>query len=1057
MQNKGAIKFFAIAFALVCLYQLSFTFVASRYEKKAKVYAVNEQAQSMATKLAGGNDLLEKYYLDSLARVRESYFLDSIANEDVFNIGVGKYTFKEVKSRELNLGLDLKGGMNVVLAVSVGDIVYALSGKSEDPTFRKAMAMAHKEQKNSNKGFVTLFGEAFNKIDPNARLASIFLYEFKDKGITTNSTNDEVLKVIHKETDGAIDRTFQILRTRIDRFGVAQPNIQKLATSGRILIELPGIKDPDRVRKLLQGSAKLEFWETYNFDKVIGFFTELNNTIKDESGVISADSTTDSLAVAKNGESPEGTATAMAEGDKAHADSSNLEADTTNKLLEDMSKDSLANVKQGQEDFKKQNPLWFYLRPNISQDGKPNETALVGYAAIKDTARVNRMLKEGFAKNIFPRTMKLAWTVKPDPRNPNYLELVALKSSSRDGTAALGGDVIVDARQDFDNNGRVEVTIQMNSIGAKVWKRLTGENVGRQIAIILDGYVYSFPNVNGEIPNGRSSITGGGMTVDEAKDLANILKAGKLPASARIVEEEVVGPSLGREAVTAGMNSFILAFIMVLVYMIVYYNRGGVIASIALVVNIFFIFGVLASLGAVLTLPGIAGIVLTLGMAVDANVIIYERIKEEVRAGKGVKLAIQDGYSNAYSAIIDGNVTTLLTGVVLYVFGTGPVQGFATTLIIGILSSLFTAIFISRLIIHWMLERNMKINFSTKSTANVLSNTNFDFIGMRWKAYVFSGTLMLISLGSLFIHGLNFGVDFTGGRTYVVRFDHNVNTEDIRKSLTAAFDNVAPEVKTFGPSSQIKVTTKFLIEQEGATVDSTIQSRLYSGLKGFYKTNLNFKDFSSDTEGENKLLGILSSQKVGPTIAYDIREKAYFAVLFALIIIFLYVAARFKNWQYGVGGVVALFHDALITIGMFSLFYSIMPFSMEVNQAFIAAILTIIGYSINDTVIIFDRIREYNTLFPRHSLRRNINNGLNSTLARTMNTSGTTFVVLLVIFLFGGEVIRGFVFALLVGIIVGTYSSVFTASPIAYDLLHGDKQEKELKEKEAKLNKKRKK
>ena len=1056
MQNRGAIKFFAIAFALVCLYQLSFTFVASRYEKKAKEYAVNEQAQSMAKELAGGNNLLEKYYLDSLSRVRESYFLDSIANEVVYNIGVDKYTFKDVKSRELNLGLDLKGGMNVVLEVSVGDIIYALSGKSDNPTFRKAMAMAHKEQKNSNKDFVTLFGEAFNKVDPNARLASIFLYEFKDKGITTNSTNDEVLKVIKEESDGAIDRTFQILRTRIDRFGVAQPNIQKLATSGRILIELPGIKDPDRVRKLLQGSAKLEFWETYNFDKVIGFFQQLNNTLKEEKGILPADSTVVDSTAAKADGAAKGDQTAMAEGSKAAGDS--VTGDTTsNKLLEEMSKDSINNAQQGQKEFKAQNPLWFYLRPNISQDGKAFESALVGYAAIKDTARINHMLKEGFVKNIFPRTMKLAWTVKPDSRNPNYLELVALKSSSRDGSAALGGDVIVDARQDYDNNGRVEVTIQMNSIGAKVWKRLTGENVGRQIAIVLDDYVYSFPNVNGEIPNGRSSINGGGMTIEEAKDLANILKAGKLPASARIVEEEVVGPSLGREAVTAGMNSFILAFIMVLAYMIIYYNRGGIIASIALVVNIFFIFGVLASLGAVLTLPGIAGIVLTLGMAVDANVIIYERIKEEVRAGKGIKLAIQDGYQNAYSAIIDGNVTTLLTGIVLYVFGTGPVQGFATTLIIGILSSLFTAIFISRLNFTWMLERNMKINFSNKFTANVLSNTKYDFIAMRKKAYIFSGILILASVGSLFTRGLNFGVDFTGGRTYVVRFDQNINTEDARKALTAAFDGVAPEVKTFGPSSQIKITTKYLIDQDGTKVDSIIQNRLFNGLKPFYHAKLTYSDFSSDTEGENKLLGILSSQKIGPTIAYDIREKAYFAVLFALIIIFLYVAVRFKNWQYGVGGVLALFHDTLITIGMFSLFYSIMPFSMEVDQAFIAAILTIIGYSINDTVIIFDRIREYNTLFPRHSLRRNINDGLNSTLARTMNTSGTTIVVLLMIFLFGGEVIRGFVFALLVGVVVGTYSSVFTASPIAYDLLHGDRQEKELKEKEAKMNRKKKK
>ncbi|RLD90578.1 MAG: protein translocase subunit SecDF [Bacteroidetes bacterium] len=1056
MQNRGTIKFFAIAFALVCLYQLSFTFVASRFEKKAKEYAVNEQAQSMAKELAGGNNLLEKYYLDSLSRVRESYFLDSIANEVVYNIGVDKYTFKDVKARELNLGLDLKGGMNVVLEVSVGDIIYALSGKSDNPTFKKAMAMAHKEQKNSNKDFVTLFGDAFNKVDPNARLASIFLYEFKDKGITTNSTNDEVLKVIKEESDGAVDRTFQILRTRIDRFGVAQPNIQKLATSGRILIELPGIKDPDRVRKLLQGSAKLEFWETYNFDKVIGFFQQLNTTLKEESDILPADSTVADSSAPKAAGVTKDNQTAMAEGSNAAGDS--VTGDTTsNKLLEEMSKDSVANVQQGEEEFKKQNPLWFYLRPNISQDGKPFESALVGYAAIKDTARVNRMLKEGFVKNIFPRTMKLAWTVKPDPRNPNYLELVVLKSSSRDGSAALGGDVIVDARQDYDNNGRVEVTIQMNSVGAKVWKRLTSENVGRQIAIVLDNYVYSFPNVNGEIPNGRSSITGGGMTIEEAKDLANILKAGKLPASARIVEEEVVGPSLGREAVSAGMNSFILAFIMVLAYMIIYYNRAGVIASIALVVNIFFIFGVLASLGAVLTLPGIAGIVLTLGMAVDANVIIYERIKEEVRAGKGIKLAIQDGYSNAYSAIIDGNVTTLLTGIVLYIFGTGPVQGFATTLIIGILSSLFTAIFISRLNFTWMLERNMKINFSNKFTANVLSNTKIDFIAMRKKAYIFSGILILISIGSLFTRGLNFGVDFTGGRTYVVRFDQNVNTEDVRKALTAAFDNVAPEVKTFGPSSQIKITTKYLIDQEGSKVDSIIQNRLFNGIKSFYKTKITYTDFSSDTEGENKLLGILSSQKIGPTIAYDIREKAYFAILFALIIIFLYVAVRFKKWQYGVGGVAALFHDSLITIGLFSLFYSIMPFSMEVDQAFIAAILTIIGYSINDTVIIFDRIREYNTLFPRHSLRRNINDGLNSTLARTMNTSGTTIVVLLVIFIFGGEVIRGFVFALLVGIVVGTYSSVFTASPIAYDLLHGDRQEKELKEKEAKMNRKKKK
>ncbi len=1043
MQNKGAIKFFAIAFALVCLYQLSFTYVAARVQKKAKAYAHSPEAVRLAKKLAKGNQAKEVYYLDSIAKAREKYYLDSVNNEVVYNLGIGKYTYKQVKERELNLGLDLKGGMNVVLEVKVQDIVKALAGPgSNDPVFKKAMKMATEMQKHSNKDFVTLFGEAFQKIDPKGHLASIFLYEFKDKGITTTSTNAEVLKVLKQETDGAVDRTFQILRTRIDRFGVAQPNIQKLATSGRILVELPGIKDPERVRKLLQGTAKLEFWETYNFSDLYTYFDEANAKLRAEENL-----TGDSLKSAAENKTSKTGAKAKATADTA-----------TNSLLKKIAKDTTAqNENTSLQAYAKKNPLYAYLHPSYFQnkDGRyyPAQTARVGVAAIKDTARVNRMLKE--VKNIFPRDLKLAWAVKPDPRTPDYLALIALKASSRDGSAALGGDVISDARQDFDQNGRVTVDLQMNSQGAKVWKRITGENIGKQVAIVLDGYVYSYPVVNDQIPNGRSSISGGGMTVEEAKDLANILKAGKLPAPAKIVEEAVVGPSLGREAVRAGMNSFILAFIMVLAYMIVYYNKAGWVASLALVVNVFFLFGVLASLGAVLTLPGIAGIVLTLGMAVDANVIIYERVKEEMRAGKGLRLALTDGYKNAYSAIIDGNVTTLLTGIVLYTFGTGPIQGFATTLIIGILSSLFTAIFISRLIFEGMLKRNKKITFSYKWSANTLSNTHFDFIGMRKKAYIFSGTLILIGLISLFTKGLNFGVDFTGGRTYVVRFDQNVNTEAIRKSLTAAFDKQAPTVKTFGPDNQIKIVTKYLVDDNRDDVDSIIQTKLYNGLKKFYKKPISFKAFTSDTEGESKLLGILSSQKFGPTIAYDIREKAYFAIFFALIIIFAYVAVRFKKWQYGVGGVLALFHDTLITIGFFSLFYGIMPFSMQVDQAFVAAILTIIGYSINDTVIIFDRIRENVQLFPKHTLKRNMNEGLNQTLARTMNTSGTTLVVLLVIFIFGGEVIRGFVFALLVGITVGTYSSVFTASPIAYDLLHGAREDKLIEEKEAKANQKK--
>ncbi|MCB2208963.1 MAG: protein translocase subunit SecDF [Bacteroidetes bacterium] len=1056
MQNRGAIKFFAIAFALVCLYQLSFTFVTTRAERNAKEYAVNQTAQNLADELAGNDEVLRNYYLDSIAKSRESYYLDSISNLVVYDILIDDYTYKEAKERELNLGLDLKGGMNVVLDVSVGDIIYALSGKSDDPVFKEALALTYQKKKSSNKDFVTLFGESFEEVDPNAQLASIFLFEFRDKGITTNSTNDEVLAVIRSEAEGAIDRSFQILRTRIDRFGVAQPNIQKLATSGRILIELPGIKDPDRVRKLLQGTAKLEFWETYKFSEVFQYFDEANAQLRNEE-VVEDDLQANPESIE---EMAEQTAAEGQEATEETAGDNLMDAvsDTTSdKLLEQLESDTTSADDMNFQQYAKRFPLYAYLNPSYVQNESgqtfPAQSARMGIAAIKDTARVNHMLR--MTKDVFPRDMKLVWTVKPNPASPDVLELVALKTTQ--GEAALGGDVIVDARQDYDQNGGVAVDMQMNSQGAKVWKRLTGENVGRQIAIVLDNYVYSYPNVNDEIPTGRSSISGGSMTLEEAQDLANILKAGKLPAPAKIVEEAVVGPSLGREAVSAGMNSFILAFIMVLAYMIVYYNRAGLVANVALIANIFFLFGVLASLGAVLTLPGMAGIVLTLGMAVDANVIIFERIKEEVRAGKGARLAITDGYKNAYSAIIDGNVTTLLTGIVLYIFGTGPVQGFATTLIIGILSSLFTAIFISRLIFTWMLNKNMKVSFSNKYTANFLANASFNFISVRKRAYIISAVLIILSVGSLAMRGLNLGIDFTGGRTYVVRFDKDVDAEQVRKDLTAEFDGVIPDIKTFGSNSQIKLTTKFMIENDSAYVDALIQKKLFNSISSYYSTEIDYKEFSTDTEGENKLLGILSSQKIGPTIAYDIRTRAIYAIVFALLIIFVYIAIRFKRWQYGMAGVIALFHDSIITLGMFSIFYGLLPFSLEIDQAFIAAILTIIGYSINDTVIIFDRIREYTHLFPRHTLKRNINEGLNSTLARTINTSGTTLVVLLVIFLLGGETIRGFVFALLIGILVGTYSSLFTASPIAYDLLGGDKQEKEVLAKEAKTTSRKKK
>ena len=1024
MQSKGAIKVFAVAFALVCLFQLSFTFFSGSVERSARKYAKNQEAVGKAYELANGNELLKTYYLDSLARVRESYYLDSMQNEVVYNILVRKYTYKEVKERELNLGLDLRGGMNVVLEVSMGDIVRALAGpNSVNPIFQQAMQSAYQKQRASERDFVTLFGESFEEIDPNAKLASIFnTVELKDK-ISYNSTNEEVLNVIREEANSAFDRTYNILRTRIDRFGVTQPNVQKLATTGRILVELPGIKDPARVRKLLQGTAKLEFWETYSYPEIYSYFAEANKRLVSITG-------TEKLA----GDTTLATTTGEA------AAETTTEADTTKSLIEQLESDTSATAGQEKsfEEYAKENPLNAYLIPSFYQgeDGQyyPGQGATVGYSAVKDTATVNALLKK--VENVFPRNLRLAWTVKPRDEKTNILELVALKVTSRDGTSVLGGDVIVDARQDYDQIGNVEVSLSMNSDGARVWKRLTGENIGKQIAIVLDEHVYSFPSVRGEIPNGMSSISGGGMTLEEAQDLANILKAGKLPAPARIVEEAVVGPSLGKEAINAGFFSFMIAFLLILVYMVFFYARAGWVANLALVVNIFFLLGVLASLGAVLTLPGIAGIVLTLGMAVDANVIIYERIKEETRAGKGVRLAITDGYKAAYSAIIDGNVTTLLTAIVLYIFGTGPVQGFATTLIIGILSSLFTAIFISRIIFTWALDNNKEITFALPITKDFLHNVKINWLGLRKYAYIFSITLSLIGLASLVFRGLDQGIDFTGGRTYVIRFDQNVRTMDVRNALAGQFDGNAPEVKTFGPSTQVKITTKYLIDETGPEVDSVMQHKLFDGVKQFYqKQDLTYTDFSTDVSEAGKLLGILSSQKVGPTIADDIRNRAIMAVAFSLIVIFIYIAIRFKKWQYGFGGLVSLFHDAFITLGIFSLLYSIMPFSMEADQALIAAILTIIGYSINDTVIIFDRIREYVTLHPKRDYRTNVNEALNSTLSRTVNTSGTTLIVLIAMFILGGEIIRGFTFALMFGIFFGTYSSVFVATPIAYDLM----------------------
>ncbi len=991
MQNRGAILTFAILLALVSLYQLSFTFKTRQVEKAARTYAQGDPE-------------------------KEFNYLDSISGEEVYNfLGLKKFTFKEVKELELNLGLDLRGGMNVTLEVAVDDLIRALSHYNTDSTFNAALQQARVMQRGSQEDFVTLFGRAFEEIDPNARLASIFLtLDLRDK-ININTTNAEVLNVIRSETDAAIDNAFNIVRTRIDRFGVAQPNIQQLQTKGRILVELPGVKDQKRVRSLLQGTAMLEFWETYENQEVYTYLLQANERLREMQASQQKTEVTETAAEEQTEAGEQ-----VAEKDSTELESSllaELEAagDTTQLGLDDL------------ENFRKEFPLFALLNPSTDQQGQLFPGPAIGIAHSKDTAKVNEYLKREQIKNIFPRDMMFRWTAKSTDQAGNYYRLIALKANTRDGRAPLDGDVITDARQDFDHFGsHPEVSMTMNSEGAKTWQRLTKENIGKSIAIVLDGYVRSFPTVQNEISGGRSSITGL-ETIEEAKDLANILKSGKMPAPARIIQEEIVGPSLGQEAIRSGLYSFILAFMLVLAYMLFFYSRhAGFAGNVALLTNMFFVIGILASLGATLTLPGIAGIVLTIGMAVDANVLIYERIQEELFAGKGVKLAVADGYKNAYSAIIDGQVTTLLTGIILYIFGSGPIKGFATTLIIGILTSLFTAIFITRIIFSWRLQRNKPIMFTNKLTVNVLRNTTINFLGKRKIAYFVSGSIILISLISITFRGFNYGIDFKGGRTYVVRLDQDVQVADVQNALEVSFET-APEVKTFGANNQIRITTTYKIEDSSEDVDNEVSELLLQGLQdaGMLDASTSMDDFTDKY--------LLSSQKVGPTISADIRRESVIAITFALLVIFLYILVRFTRWQYGLGAVIALSHDAIIILGIFSLLYSIMPFSLEIDQAFIAAILTILGYSINDTVVVFDRIREYLKLYPKRKFEQNLNESVNSTLRRTMSTSLSTFVVLLAIFLFGGTTIRGFTFALLIGVVVGTYSSIFLAAPLAYD------------------------
>ena len=1001
MQNKGLVRILAVCLALVCAFYLSFSLVTSHYDKAAKEYAA-------------GDDAKEYQYLDSIA-AKKVWF---------------GYTLKECREKEINLGLDLKGGMNVTMEVSVPDILDALSGHNETPNYKAALAAAKQKQKTSGTDFVTLFIESYREIDPEGQLASIFsTFELKDK-VTLNSTNAEVEKVIREEVDGAIQNSFNVLRTRIDRFGVVQPNIQKLAQPGRILIELPGIKEPERVRKLLQGSANLEFWETYEASELLPMLAQINREFAATAPEAEAEVVEESAKEEVKAEAPKEEADELAGlVENLDADSAAIEADQAAQVAE----------------YKKNNPLFAILNPSINQAGQAYRGPVIGTVHYVDTAKVNAMLNSQIAKAVLPRDARFYWTVKAIDEANAYYQLVALKAQ-RDGRASLEGDVITDARADFSQiSAYANVSMSMNAEGAKTWQRLTKDNIGKSVAIVLDGYVYSFPTVQNEIAGGNSQITGN-FTVEEAKDLANTLKSGKMPAPARIIEESVVGPSLGREAIQSGLWSFALGFVLILIYMIFYYGWiPGLIADAALVCNVFLLVGILSSFSAVLTLPGIAGIVLTMGCAVDANVLIYERIREELRAGKGMRKAIEDGFKGAISAIVDANVTSFLTGAILAIFGTGPIKGFAVTYMIGIISSFLTAVFITRLLLEDYAKRDdaKELSFTTRLMKNFLQDMHFDFVAARRWAYCLSGALVIFAILGLEPHlfgKLNLGIDFSGGRNYVVRFDNNINTQDVRESLDNVFKATLEDGETFGlnvitfgnDANQVRISTNYRIQEDNAEADEAIEALLFEGCKPFLGENITFDDFrSTDSNAE---VGIMQSQKVGPAIADDIKTSAVWAVLAALAVIFLYILLRFRNFAYSVGAIAALAHDTVIILGLYAILWKIMPFSMEIDQAFIAAILTVIGYSINDTVVIFDRVREYNTLYPKRDRNVNINDALNNTLSRTFSTSMSTFVVLLAIFIFGGETIQGFVFALLMGVIIGTYSSVFIASPIAYDI-----------------------
>ena len=1031
MKGKGLIQFFSVALILICIYQLTFNFVTNKVEKKAESYA--------KTRVLGGKDIngftaAQIDSLNPLYHLARQQYLDSVSGETVFNLGIVKFSYEKCKQQQLNLGLDLKGGMNVVMEVSIQDLVRNLAGDNvNDPVFQRILARADSlHAKEGTTVYITHFERAYNEKGAGKQLASFFNTRSNQGSLKGSSTNEEVLTFLRSEAKDAFDRTYKILKTRIDKTGVTQPNITAQANTGRITIELPGVENPARVKRLLQATAKLEFWEMYENPEFLHYLSDINTGMKKHMGT-TADSS-DKKSTAKVDTSKHEAAPAVAGNNTPDPAKVAMKTADSNKNAVAASKNLKADSSSLGQD--KENPFFKLLNPYIGKDEKGQQDAMpgpvVGLALGKDTARINKILSEDWARDILPKDAKLVWSARSGEHAARYYDLYAIKMPA-DNKAPMDGEMIASARQDYDqDNGKPDIDFTLTGVGTNTWARLTREvaaqnnNTGGYIGIVLDDYMQSCPHNQKEIDGGRAQITGS-FEVQDAKDLANVLETGKLPTPARIVAEDVVGPSLGAESITAGVRSIAIAFLAILAFMVLYYNTSGWISNFALFFNLLFILGILASRGATLTLPGIAGLVLTMGMAVDANVLIHERIKEELARGKSLAKAVMDGHTKSYSAIFDTHLTTLITGLILAYFGLGPVLGYAITLNWGIVMTLFTAVFMAHLVFDWLLKRNKNIKFTTPISKKGFTHYNIQFVNKRKYAYIFSGTLAIIGLVSIFTKGFDYGVDFKGGRSYVVEFDKSVPSNDLRDGLTKSFGS-APVIKTMGSDNRFKITTAYMVGTTTPAADSMAKEKLFEGIKSHLPPALTFNKFKDNQKY------LQQTSIVGASISDDIRSAAVKAILFSMLGIFLYILFRFRKWQFALGALVSLAHDVLMVMGLFSIFAGIVPFSLEVDEQFVAAALTVMGYSVADTVIVFDRIREYLKEHPTMDMKKCINDAINSTLNRTMMTSATVLLVLLILFLFGGEVIRGFSFALLIGIGFGTYSSIFVATPIVVDL-----------------------